>query len=698
MSMRYPGGLIASTPVNANYPSGVWTQAQTNVYNAQNVWQRDQYWPYTTLLLHGDGTNGAQNNTFLDSSTNNFTITRNGNTTQGAFTPYDPNGYWSNYFNGSSSITAGSNTAFAFGTGSFTVEAWVNPSTTALQCIFDNRGSDATAAGFFFGLFGSNQLGIYTNATTTNGGTVPVGVWSHVAVVRSGSTWTIYLNGNSVATYTSSANLTDGNSQIGASTSVTSSSANYMTGYISNVRVLKGTALYTAAFTPPTAPLTAITNTSLLTCQSNRFIDNSTNAFAITVNGSPSVQAFQPFPGATTWSASVLGGSGYFDGSGDFLALPDNAALEPGSSNLTWEMWINTTNSTQYATLYSRTPSTFASGMWSLMMNWASSTAGDIAVYFGDFSVTGPLMSTTGVSVRDGAWHHIAVVKNGSAWAIYVDGVSRATATWAGTIADIAFGPYVGRDQNYIRDYTGYMTDLRVLKGTALYTTAFTPPTVPLTAITNTSLLLSFTNAGIFDNAQMNNMETVGNAQISTSVVKYGTGSMYFDGVGDYLVTVNKATVRIAGDYTVECWFNAPSLTGAPVLVSIGDWNTGQNGLDLYIEPATKKINLYSNGTTIIASPSNAVVVGQWMHCALVRSGTGSNNTTLYINGISVGQATNTTVFVGTTANGISVGADQSGGSWGDYFTGYIDDVRITNGVARYIGNFTPPIARMPNQ
>ena len=103
MSMRYPGGLIASTPVTAAYPSGVWTQAQTAPYASRNVWMRDQYWPNTTLLLQGNGTNGAQNNTFLDSSTNNFTITRNGNTTQGSFTPYQANGYWSNYFDGSSS-------------------------------------------------------------------------------------------------------------------------------------------------------------------------------------------------------------------------------------------------------------------------------------------------------------------------------------------------------------------------------------------------------------------------------------------------------------------------------------------------------------------------------------------------------------------------------------------------------------------
>ena len=58
----------------------------------------DPYFYDVTMLLTGDGTNGAQNNTFLDSSSNAFSITRNGNTTQGSFSPYGS--LWSNYFNG----------------------------------------------------------------------------------------------------------------------------------------------------------------------------------------------------------------------------------------------------------------------------------------------------------------------------------------------------------------------------------------------------------------------------------------------------------------------------------------------------------------------------------------------------------------------------------------------------------------------
>jgi hypothetical protein len=118
--------------------------------------------------------------------------------------------------------------------------------------------------------------------------------------------------------------------------------------------------------------------------------------------------------------------------------------------------------------------------MWSLMINFTSATSGDIALFFGDYSLSTALVLTSGVNVRDGAWHHVAVVRNGSTWTIYVDGISRGTGTWSGTIANIAYGPYIGADQFYGREYTGYIDDLRVTKGRARYTANFTPPSKAL--------------------------------------------------------------------------------------------------------------------------------------------------------------------------------------------------------------------------
>lgn len=200
------------------------------------------------------------------------------------------------------------------------------------------------------------------------------------------------------------------------------------------------------------------------------FTDSSSAVRAVTNNGNAKISTDQ----------SVFGSaSGYFDGSGDFLTIADNAAFEFGSGSLTWEFWIKTSNSVQYATLFCRTPSSFSLGMWSLMMNHSSSTSGDLALYVGNFSTGSPLLATAGVNVRDNAWHHVAVVRNVNTWSLYVDGTSRATGTWTGAISDISASVFIGRDQFYIRDYLGYMDELRITKGVARYTANFTPPALP---------------------------------------------------------------------------------------------------------------------------------------------------------------------------------------------------------------------------
>ena len=96
---------------------------------------------------------------------------------------------------------------------------------------------------------------------------------------------------------------------------------------------------------------------------STTMTDNSKNNATVTATNGAAISTAQ----------SKFGGSSVlFDGTNDYVSIPDNEALEPGTSDLTWEMWIKTTSSVQYATLYSRSPSLFGRGMWSLMINSTS--------------------------------------------------------------------------------------------------------------------------------------------------------------------------------------------------------------------------------------------------------------------------------------------------------------------------------------
>ena len=700
MSMRYPGGLIATSPVNARYPSGVWTQAQAAPYQAQNVWTRDRFWPNTTLLLQGDGaTNGAQNNTFLDSSSNNFTITRNGNTTQGAFTPYEANGYWSNYFDGSSILTFASSTNYVPGSGQFCLECWFFPTTTSGdRWLIGNRNGNFVPFGInypattypgtlLFYISSNGSSWDVVNGTTVSG--VTANQWNHFALVRNSSNqFIVYINGVGTTIATNAANFTSAQPfYVGGSPSA--GDADFI-GYISNTRFVKGDSVYSGNFTPSTAPLTAITNTQLLTSQSNRFIDNSTNAVTPTLTGTPSVQSFQPFPGATTWSASVLGGSGYFDGTGDYLSATNSGAFDMNTS-FTAEAWVyqtasGTTGGVMGVGGGAASWSTSNGHEWLLLSNYSGT------LYF-QYNAGGSPGQITATGAPLNQWNHIAVGYNGTTASVWLNGTRVGTASISVTLPTTRNVFVVGNISALDAPMTGYISSARVVRGTDVYgvsNTTITVPTAPLTAITNTSFLANFTNAGIYDNSMMNNLETVGNAQVSTSVVKYGTGSMAFDGTGDYLTLLSTQLLTWGtGDFTIEMWVNTSttSVSGGASRTMWGTSSASYQG-QMYLEIGTGKVVFGNTGSTFIKGSKN-VADGAWHHIAVCRNGTTCR---LFVDGVQDASGTNS---VNYDAQVTYVGAF---GPSDGYFNGYIDDLRVTKGAARYITNFTPPIARLPAQ
>jgi hypothetical protein len=650
----------------------------------------DPNFEYITLLLPGNGTNGAQNNTFLDSSTNNFTITRNGNTTQGTFSPFSQTG-WGNFFDGTGDwISAPSNAVFDF-SGDFTIELWFYATTVSpsFQGFCGRRLSAANFGPFSMGLSGASIIfSLSTSgsswALNSTGGTVTANSWNHVAFVRSGTACTAYLNGTSVITGTVSGALASSSQNLAIGT-FTNDGTEAFNGYISSLRVVKGTAVYTANFTPPTAPLTAITNTSLLTCQSNRFVDNSTNAFAITRNGDVSVQAFSPFNPTAAWSAATYGGSGYFDGSGDFLTTSSSAVSYTGDFCI--EFWFYTNTTTTYASFYSDEG---PSGGLTVLINNASNN-GQITVYAGAISN----FASTKTGLNNSAWHHFALTRSGSTVRMFVDGALENTTTASGTIATPAT-VRIGSSYFVSRDYLGYISGFRFVNGSAVYTAAFTPPTAPPTAITNTSLLLNYTNAGIYDATSKNNLETVGNAQISTTQSKFGGSSMAFDGNGDFLRSPFSQINRIntTGNFTIEFWAYFNSVAADQRLIG---WDNNTNNFVIAIYTNTSGNLAYylsSTGTTwniAQAVTMGSIAINNWYHVALVRNG---STFTPYINGVAGTTTTSSATLTASTLP-LTIGAV---GSVASFFNGYINDFRITNGIARYTAAFTPPTAAFPIQ
>ena len=702
MGLRYLGNIIRpgynplasniTTGVNTAQYQGVFTlQQQAQAQNTQ-AWTTDPLFENTTLLLQSDNAaNGSQNNTFLDSSSNSFAITRNGNTTQGSFTPFSLQpGAWSNYFGGSGNYAVSNAAVFTSSTTTFTIEGWIYPTAAAVSAsnipsVIGDMQPVSTAAYWTFGILASGAVSFYwydgASKSVTSNGTVSLNTWTHIAVSVNANAITLYINGvqQSLTGTTTLTNRTGSNSSVAFAQFSTTGSV--FTGYVSNFSVLSGTAKYSTSFSPPLAPLpTGTTNQVLLFAYGNTFADSNTatTAKTFTITGTPSVQAFSPFAPQYQWTAPVIGGSGYFDGTGDYLVCSASGlstALAFGTGDLSISLWF-----------YPLSLSSTANMMLDLR---AVNGGAGIYLYTNSSGnvifLEGGTERTSSNTIKANQWNNIVYTRASGTLYLFLNGVSGYSGSSATSLncTKITIGHHVEQSAGFA--VYGYLSGIQILKGTGY--SSVTVPTSPPTAITNTQFLTNFTNAGIFDGTMKNDLETVGNAQISTAVVKYGSGSMYFDGTGDWLLIPNSADHYFGtGQFTIELWVyrNASAAYG---LVAKG---TGTTGWLVSLNSSNQVVFTYASSTI---TSSGVVAASTWTHIAVVRETVGTNQTKIYINGVNDGQGTVTTDFNQT--NSMYVGADRTGGS---AFNGYIDDLRITKGIARYTQNFIPPSVALPRQ
>ena len=669
--------------------AGALTAAIASIFSGSAV-TADPYFEYTTLLLPGNGTNGAQNNTFLDGSTNNFTITRNGNTTQGTFSPFSQTG-WGGYASATGQyLTAATSTAFDPGSSNFTVEAWIYP--TALNTynfIYTRDGATNAASQIAFGISSTGVLygEVYVSSTaytaSSSAGAIVTNRWTHVAFVRNGTTTYLYVDGVQNGTNTGLSTSSINTVSIAANILNQAGAANRgMQGYCSNFRLVIGVAVYTGAFTPSTSPLAATqssgtnisaitgTQTKILTFQSNRFIDNSVAnsgaGWTLTVNGSLSVVAFSPFNPTASWSAATYGGSGYFDGSGDSLTC---SSILPATSDFTLSFWVYPTSLAGYV-VGGAIRQADSGNIFQFFIGYADGhPAIQIGSAYADY--------TAGV-IKAGQWQYIQVVKSSSAYTVYVNGTALSVTGSSGNIGttSIASGTF------YVQYNTGcYFSDVRVVTS-ALSNTV---PTAPLTAITNTSLLLNFTNAGIYDATSKNDLETVVDAQISTAQYKFPPSSMAFDGTGDYLTNNNASNSLLAfgtGDFTIEGWFYSNNASSAAqrgmfqTSDTIGGLKTSYTTGVSMNHGSTGELSV-NVGSTVYTTSGASITTGAWFYFAITRS---SGNVNVYVNGVSRASGSgNTNNLTGTY---ISVGGYYNTSY---LFDGYLQDLRITKGYARTI-------------
>lgn len=471
----------------------------------------------------------------------------------------------------------------ALGTGAFTVEWWqyignVPPYIPFVFAFSSTLGvSLSPLAGAVLWVAGSPTASSYAPIRS---------IWQHWAVVRSGTTVTLFASGTPVAKNASvAANLTAVSLTIGGGGSGAGGApaAGSFTGLLAEFRVVLGVALYAGAFVPPTQPFDAVSGTALLlhaATPGTLLSDASSVGAAVSATSSVAWSSSAPF---TCFAPS---GSFAFSGSASSIATVPVAATQLGTRDWTIELLVRA-----QSVAYGR-----------LVSVGACCSGVVLAV---EFSTGSPALVVSNVNTWAnwvtvwGAWLHVAIVRNGTAVAWFIEGRPIAVVlTGAATnfSATPAVPMYIGGDTTF-RAFSGLVSNFRVTVGAAVYPVSFTP-SAPLAVAPGTQLLLLARSSALAlaDSSGAGVAVTAVGVTWSATAPPGASGSLTFSGSASSIVTVPAGVVQLGtGDWTIEFWVNAASSAFSRIF-SIGVCCGG-----------SLSVELQTTGTSTFVTPTGNV-------------------------------------------------------------------------------------------
>jgi hypothetical protein len=661
---------------------------------------------YTKSLLHFNGQFSSQN--FADFSNRIWTAgnyAELGNIPQGGYGCLDLRA-------GNGWIDTPAHIDLDVKTEEFTIECFVYALNSGTYKYVFGQGDSSASAGTL-SMFCRFETDDRLMATFSIGGSgyavysaaaVSMGAWHHVAIVRQGDTLYLYLDGVKQGSGTA---LPAGGSVLSSSNKFTIGAlgeyhgAYFYVGVIDEFRFSKGVARYTADFTPRTYQEFGYPGndgyTTLMmyfdgengdTGSKGGLIDSSAVGVAAYRGHARSFGS-----AAISNNTAKFGGTSLYIPSGGYLLWPSSTDFDFGAGDFTVDWWdYFPSTPAENSVIIARD----SDGVTYTPFMFGYCTSGVMYAYIGD-GATWTLSNLPLGQTNTAAWRHRAVVRSGNILSGYQNGIRQGAAAISGSIPASSGNLGIGRWIS-ISALVGYVDALRISKGIARWLNDFVPPISPYAqggvggTDGNTKLLLHFEGPSggttFLDHSGYGRTVTGnGSIALASSPVKMGKGSLAFNGSTQYATVAHSSDWEFgSGNFTVEWW---EYRTGGGCAIA-RDFSTLYCPF-LFSYGSTRLVYMCSAaGSWDIANGRSfgTVTNNVWQHLAITRNGTVFRT---FLNGVQQDSWTSS-ASLAANSNPLCIGAAQSG----TYFSGYMDDLRITKGVSRYDANFTAPEAPFP--